>query len=127
MMTGETGSAFFYFVTILFYFLVVIPCITVFNIFITPVYTLSLIFKCLRVRLTHLNKRFCLISLLVLFFIVLYMTIPFIFVIVTLPQLFFHFMKKIVELKDLCKKRCRRYNRLAISPVNNRLMDWIGL
>lgn len=126
-MTGETGNAFFYFVTVLFYFLVVIPCITVFNIFITPVYTLSLIFKCLSVRLTHLNKRFCLISLLVLFFIVLYVTIPFIFVIVTLPQLFFHFMKKIVELKDLCKKRCKRYNRLAIGPVNNRLMDWIGL
>ena len=126
-MTGETGNIFFYLLTVLFYFLVVIPCITVFNIFITPVYTLSLIFKCLHVRLHRLNRRFFLISLLVLFFIVLYVTIPFIFIIVTLPQLFFHFIKKIVELKDLCKKRCRRYNRLAISPINNRLMEWIGL
>jgi hypothetical protein len=85
MITGETGNAFFYFVTVLFYFMVVIPCITVFNIFITPVYTLSLLFKCLDVRLNRLNRRFFLISVLVLFFIVLYVTIPIIFVIVTLP------------------------------------------
>ena len=67
------------------------------------------------------------ISILVIFFIILYVTVPFTFVIVTLPQLFFHCAKKMVELKDLCRKRCRRYNRLAITPINNRFLDWIGM
>jgi hypothetical protein len=99
----------------------------VFNIFITPVYMISLLSKCLNIQLNRIGRRWCLISVLVLFFIVLYVTVPVIFVIVTIPQLFFHLIKKIVELKDLCKKRCRRYNRLAITPVNNRLLDWIGM
>lgn len=64
------------------------------------------------------RRRIWIITVMVLVFILLYVTIPIVFFLVTVPQVMFHIVKKGVEMKDLCKHRCRRYRRLSIEPVN---------
>lgn len=127
MYSGGSGSLCFWLSSMLFLLLVGTPCIVIFNVFVTPVYMLSLIFKCLGLDHHALKGRVWLVSFLVLAFIVLYVTVPIVLFLVTLPQLSFHFAKKMMEIKDLCKHRCRRYRKLSVIPINNRLLRFIGL
>ena len=114
MYTGATGSLCFWFVSVLFLFLVCIPCIVVFNILVTPVYMLALIFSIAGLSRSSLNGREWFIFLVVISFILLYSTIPIVFLMVTIPQLTFHLAKKLFEVRDLCKYRCRKYRKLSV-------------
>lgn len=127
MYSGGFGSIWFWFTSFIFLLLVGMPCIVVFNVFVTPVYMLSLMFKCLGLDSSAFKARFWLVSFLVIAFILLYSTVPIVFFIVTMPQLIFHLAKKVMEMKDLCKNRCRRYRKLSVVPINKRLMRSIGL
>jgi hypothetical protein len=111
----------------LFLLLVGLPCIATFNVLVTPVYMLALIFKCFNLNHNAFKGRFWLVSFLVLVFIMLYSAVPLVFFLVTLPQVTFHIAKKVMEMKELCRNRCRRYQKLSVMPVNNRLLRFIGL
>jgi hypothetical protein len=73
------------------------------------------------------TRNFWMVFVTVIFFIIFYSCIPITFLIVTVPQVFFHYAKKYYEVKDLVKSRCRRYRKLSVNPINNRLLRCIGL
>jgi hypothetical protein len=84
---GGTGKLWFWLISTFFLLLIVIPSIIIFNVFITPVYMYALIVSKTGINFNQpINRRrFWIISVMVLFFILLYSTIPIIFFIVTVP------------------------------------------
>jgi hypothetical protein len=127
LYTGGSGGPCFWLASFLVLLVLGMPCIIVFNVFVTPVYMFGLLFWLFGVRRQRIDGRVCMMTVMGFTFVLLYSAVPIIFFIVTLPQLTFHFAKKYHELKDLCRSRCRRYRKLTISPVNNRLMRFIGV
>lgn len=61
------------------------PCIIVFNLIVTPVYMLSLIFTLSGIRRSSITGRFWIIAMIIIFFILLYAAIPIVFFMVTIP------------------------------------------
>lgn len=103
MYSGSTGSLCLWLATSLFLLFLGVPCIIIFNVFITPVYMMAFLFSMCGIRRQNLNGHFWIITLLVLAFIILYVAIPVVFLVVTIPQLIFHLGKKFFEFKDLCR------------------------
>ena len=72
-------------------------------------------------------KKCWLIMLLTFFGVVLFAFAPLVFFVVTIPQILIFFHKKMVELKELCKNRCRFYRELRVGPIMNRHLERIGI
>ena len=133
--TGDFGGLCFMMMSTLFLIIVVTPCIVVFNVLITPVYIFSMFLTYCNVDRRFFVRNFWMTFITVFLFISLYCCIPITFIIVTIPQLTFHYVKKCHEIKDLtCGSRndtrtgrCRRYRKLTVNPVNNRLLRCVGL
>lgn len=127
LYSGGTGGACFWVCSLLFLLILGLPSIVIFNLFVTPVYMLALLFSLCGFRRSSIDGRVCMITMIVFAFLLLYSAAPVVFLIVTLPQIVFHLAKKYHELKDLCRNRCRRYRKLNVTPINNRLLRFIGM
>lgn len=93
-----------------------LPLIIIANVLITPYYMTCIIENtCL--RFWNRQKK-CLKCILVCtFFFVLYIFVPYTFLVITVPQIVVIITKKVRELFNLCKNKCRKYNRLDPKPV----------
>lgn len=116
------GPCFWIFSTLLLLILG-LPVIIIVNVLLSPCYALFMIFKCCKIRRRSAKR----VLIGVFFGLLLYITAPIIFFIVTIPQVAIFAYKKILELKDLCKNRCRQYRHLRVSPIMNSYFSKLGL
>lgn len=110
----------------LFLIILALPFIIAFNVILTPCYMMIIITnKC---KLDKARFRKCWCALITVFAsIFLYALAPIVFFVITIPQIFIFARKKALELKMLCKNRCKRYRNHGVSPIMNRYLERIGL
>ena len=69
----------------------------------------------------------CGIILLIFAWILLYVAVPIVFVIVTVPIIVVFLYKKLVEMVELLRNKCKSYRRLSVEPAMNKYFDRIGI
>jgi hypothetical protein len=122
---GRGGAAFWIFST-LFLLIIALPLVIVVNVLLSPCYSLLILANCCGLDKSK-YKRWWGIILIIFLVIMLYVSVPVVFFMITIPQVVIFAGKKIFELKDLLKHKCRFYSKLGVSPVMNRYFDKIGL
>ena len=124
--SGRRASALYWICSFFFLLIIALPLVVLINCLLSPCYTLVMLVSCLRIDRSRFRKCYC-IFIVTFLALLLYVSIPVIFCLVTLPQIFIFAVKKILELKQLCKNKCRFYRRLGITPIMNKYFDKIGL
>ncbi|CDW75180.1 ibr domain containing protein [Stylonychia lemnae] len=103
-----------------------LPLLLLVNVALTPVYLLIMIQTCCSINKQKF-KTWWGVIITIFAFLLLYVGIPVIFFILTMPQIVIFTCKIFKELGMLMKNRCRYYRGHSVSPIMNKYFLRIGL
>jgi hypothetical protein len=97
-----------------------LPLYIVANIIGTPIYMLVIFFNCANKNFSDLR---CFSKIMVITIsLLLYIFIPYVFLIISLPNIAFTFIERLYEIKSLLKNRCKFYLEADIEPLRRKYM-----
>jgi hypothetical protein len=123
---GRRGSVIYWIFSMLFLLILALPTVIIINSLLSPCYSLMMIVSCCHINRTKFRTWWGIILTLFVL-ILLYCSVPVVLVMVTIPQIVIFAYKKVLELKELCKNKCRYYRKLGVTPIMNKYFDKIGL
>lgn len=127
--TGARRKFYFWFFMVFLLLIIGLPLYLLCNILGTPCYMIATFANICRPRRTN-RRRWLTICYVSFACVIYYIFVPYVLLVITLPNIFFLLIEKLVELKDLCKNRCRFYNEVTTDPVRRRYMRkirvWMG-